>query len=265
MQKRYLAEWGETVRNRAFFVELDRLKSLTGYESVYRFREDAAKAMYDRGSVVGCMNYAVWTDRLIIDLDDGSTTAKKLIKILDDLGLAYLIYFSGSKGYHFIIPCVPMFGLDVPYTQMKWVEKLGIPFDTTLYRHNSMVRLPGTIHEKTGLKKKLIKIKKGKKLKFNKILDNPKRYQTWQGSEGVLSTSHLQNIFVKGLRLIRTTPGLGQRHTELWSIANDFANCGISFETAFELINQLNLNWGDSSKDEDEVYRAVEDAYNYAG
>ena len=265
MEKEYFAEWGKTVRDRAFFVSVDTLKGRQGFESVYRFSKTAAETMQTRGSVAGCSNFQVYTDRLIIDLDDGISTAIYLKELLNKKGLAYLVYNSGNKGYHFVIPCVPVFDLDVPYTQKVWVQNLKINADLSLYRHNSMVRLPGTINEKTGKRKKLVAVQKGKKLVFNEILENPDRYKTWQGSESVISNSFIQNIFVKGLRIIREKPSPGRRHTELWSIANDFAKSGIDLETAYKVILKINDSWGIDAKDESDVFRAVQDAYRYAG
>lgn len=265
MEKQYFAEWGKTVQDRAFFVSVDTLKGRQGFESVYRFSETASQVMQARGSVAGCSNFPVYTDRLIIDLDDGITTAKVLKQILNKKGLAYLVYNSGNKGYHFVIPCKPSFDLDVPYTQKVWVEKLNINADLSLYRHNSMVRLPGTINEKTGNRKKLVYVHKGKKLVFNKILENPERYTTWQGAESVISNTFIQNVFIKGLRLIREKPSPGRRHTELWSLANDFARSGLDLETAYNVILKINENWGEDAKDESDVFRAVQDGYKYAG
>ena len=265
MKKEYFAEWGKTVRERAFFVSVGTLKGRQGFESVYRFSANAAQVMQVRGSVAGCSNFPVYTDRVIIDLDDGITSAKKLKQILKEKDLAFLIYNSGNKGYHFVIPCKPIFDLDVPYTQKVWVESLNVNADLSLYRHNSMVRLPGTINEKTGKRKKLVYVNKGKKLIFNKLLENPERYNTWKGSENVISNSFIQNVFIKGLRLIREKPSPGRRHTELWSLANDFANSGLDLETAYNVILKINDSWGLDAKDESEVFRAVKEGYKYAG
>ena len=265
MKKEYFAEWGKTVQERAFFVSVDTLKGRQGFESVYRFTRSAAETMQTRGSVAGCSNFPVYTDRLIIDLDDGIQTAQKLKTILNKKKLAYLVYNSGNKGYHFVIPCKPIFDLEVPYTQKVWVQNLNINADLSLYRHNSMVRLPGTINEKTGNRKKLVYINKGKKLVFNKFLEDPSRYKSWQGSDDIISDTFIQNIFSKGLRLIRQKPLPGRRHVELWSLANDFAKSGLDLETAYNIILKINDSWGKDAKDESEVYRAVKDGYKYAG
>ena len=265
MKNEYFAEWGKTVRDRAYFVSVDTLKGRHGFESVYRFSASAAETMQRRGSIAGCSNFPVYTDRLLIDLDDGVTSAKRLKSILIKQNLAHLIYNSGNKGYHFLIPCKPMFDLDVPYTQRVWVEDLNINADLSLYRHNSMIRLPGTINEKTGKRKKLIAVNKGSKLVLDNIIENPDRYKVWQGSEDVISKTFIQNIFSKGLRMLRVTPNPGRRHTELWSLANDFAKSGLDFETAYNVILKINDSWGINAKEDSEVYRAVEDGYKYAG
>lgn len=114
----------------------------------------------EKGKVAG-FNGNVWYDWVIIDIDE--TDPRKVALFMEHLEINYeididicRIYFSGSKGYHVLIP-TPIFGL-VPSSEIHnliktLVAKISeniLKYDLSLYDKLQVYRLPHTKHSSTG-------------------------------------------------------------------------------------------------------------------
>lgn len=120
------------------------------------------------GSVAGYTG-ATWCKWLVFDIDkpnlgDALTDVRKLVAYLHDrypeLEDAIPIYFSGSKGFHVLLPLV---NSPAPSTTFHHVAKAfctalaadaGVTIDTSIYDIAHIIRLPNTKHPKTGLFKR---------------------------------------------------------------------------------------------------------------
>jgi hypothetical protein len=230
----------------------------SGYASVYAFDENAAKEIIASKSSAGLARYEVYTDVLVMDLDGGDELKQQATSILDALGLAYTVWFSGSKGYHVVIPLDRLYYSKIlPYSQRVWVEKQGIKADLSLYQHGRILSLPGRVHPKTGKRKELVEVAKGSTLTLE-LVDPPKEFQVDFKPLGGLS--EFEAGLWKMLQSLGDEPSKGNRHTRLWSTAQHFADAGVSYETSLELMHKVNESWV-LAKDAEGVELAVSQAY----
>lgn len=229
----------------------------SGYSSVYMFDEQAASVLLADKSSKGMARFPVYTDRLVIDLDAGDEQLARAEAALKVRGLAYDVWFSGGKGYHVIIPLVELVsGKDVPYSQKKWVEGLGLGADLSLYQHGRLISLPGRVHPKTGIKKHLVRQERGSRLHVP-MLVSPEPVFTFQGNGGL---DEFEAGLWKVLQCLADPPTVGNRHTALWSTALHFADAGFSYEFTLELLTEVDAKWKDG-KGTEGVELAVRQAY----
>lgn len=255
-------EWASKTHTRSGLMlpveDFKKLQALrdTGYTSVYAFSEEDALKIKQSGNSSGFGQYEVYSDEIIIDIDnptDLNPTVRKLVME----GLAYDLYSSGSKGYHIVVPLDKMYhGYNVPYSQRKWVEDRLIKCDTSVYRHGSLISLPGRVHPKTGQKKELIRQESGKRATLQ-LVDPPM-------PKFNLQDDSLVGSLESGLRMAYfscvSPPTEGGRHMTLWKIAKCLAEAGLSYEAGLELLITVNETWP-NPKDENEVQRAASSAY----
>ena len=229
----------------------------SGYCSVFMFDEDAAKQIEESHNSRGLDQYEVYADRVFIDLDNGDADLSMCCDRLSNLGLGYSVYSSGSKGYHVTIPLKDVIsGKNVPYSMMKWVEGLGVNFDRTIYLAGALIALPGRLHPKTRVPKRLIKTVDGKPLTLP-IIDAPAPITFNLGQDSDALKRALTQLNILG----HDEPVNGERHTSIWKTAKSLAEAGIELTTTLDLINAINNSW-DNPKDEADVVQAVERAYD---
>lgn len=265
LTSKWVREWSNNRYHTAKFFPLDEFEGVTGFTSVYAFSQEDAKTMEKNQTVAGCSNFKVWTDAFIMDIDDGGVSLPGVLERLKVLGLAHEVWLSGYKGHHVVVPCKPMSGLDVPYTQRKFAETFEGDIDLSLYRHNSLIRLPGTLHRKSTadkeLRKTLVGRHPGKRLVFNKQVRDPARDKVFSLEEGMFPDSWLEAGITRYQRLIGNSPGRGNRFTTLWSVAKALVQSGLSHDTILEMMGAVNATWGEDEHEESEVVRAVKEAF----
>jgi energy-coupling factor transporter ATP-binding protein EcfA2 len=135
-----------------------------------RLRESGRDEKSAKGSIAGYADLT-WCDHAYVDIDckkDGPQAAMNdgralVVRLRDEFGVDpdFLhVYFSGSKGFHIYIP-QPLIGFG-PSTKLhhlvhKFVnrvctreDKLIVQYDPELYKSQMNLRLPWSIHEKSG-------------------------------------------------------------------------------------------------------------------
>ena len=174
-------------------------RDLVGFTTVYEFPQ-VTKDWIDnnevvdkwgkviRGSFVGlaASEMPVSTDKLIADFDNDKDSAMKFLSFLKSIGVGWWAFDSGgsektgwlSERWHIVVDCERMEDASVPFSQMMWMEEwaasCGASFDRTIYRAASLIRLPGTIHARTGHPKQLVDWASGYKLSYD-ISNKPER------------------------------------------------------------------------------------------
>lgn len=227
-----------------------------GYESVYCFAEQDALAIKAAGSSQGFKQFPVGSDRIIIDLDDGENTLGALQDKLLSLRVGFAVWSSGGKGFHVVIPHKFIFHQHLPYSQFCWVRDLNFgEFDDSVFRHSSLISLPGRIHETTKRKKRLLEIWEGDMPDFEIVEPPEKAYAPQPSSETALATGLHQLV-----NLAMLEPAPGKRHPRVWACAKSLSDSGISFESALELLQAINNQWK-NPKTSEEIIRAVQQAY----
>lgn len=234
-----------------------------GYCSVYAFSKQDADSITKSKSSVGFGQYSVYADRLWIDLDgDTKDIAETLLSraksVLDSRGLGYTVWFSGKKGYHICIKITPMYGVDVPYSQLCYVrDTLAIECDYSLYQHGRIISNPGRKHPDTGIRKHLVETVVGTELQIPTVAKPFTSTVVEELNDVDKATLGLHRVQM----MILDSPNLlnGMRHTTLWKTAMSCFEAGMSDELVKELMLYAN-RFFESQKTESEVLRAVEQA-----
>jgi len=144
--------------------------AVDAYSSLYRFDKRYQELYQKTKSVRGASQLECWSDFVVWDIDapnltDATIDAQALVRGLSSFGILQqlLIFFSGAKGYHILIPS-QLFGLKPSVTlpqEMKTACQnlaalFGISIDDKIYNSNRLWRLPDSKHSKTGYFKTLL-------------------------------------------------------------------------------------------------------------
>lgn len=131
------------------------------YKSVYRFNDDILEYKSLAGLKQGIKFYA---DYLVLDIDDKDlqgavTSLGKVLEYLEFREVGYEAWFSGSKGFHILIP-TSQFGFqptddaDILKQMANGIaEKCKVKIDTSIYNVSRILRIKGSKHGKSGLYK----------------------------------------------------------------------------------------------------------------
>lgn len=243
-------EWCEQPNQRnGTFLPAAEVLAKTGFRSVYAFETQPTESK-------GLNRFPVVSATLFLDFDDGLDG--EVIQAMDKLEyIQYSLYTSGSKGCHIHASIEPMCGIDVPYSQRQFVIEAGYNSDLSLYRHSSLIRLPGTIHAKTGKPKELIKENPGYQLHIPMLKTPEPKFSKVQAKQDDM----LYAALTRSAGLVHKSPMTGERTKTMWSLSRNFHDSGISFDTALELAYSINATWS-HPLDEAGVLRAVKQGYS---
>ncbi len=158
---------GKSVWNRWNIVPAEKVPAFydkTDYfTSVARHKPYIKEYIDYHGRIKG-YDGAIWYDWIVVDVDEIRPDKIKLfidhLNINHDIPIDYCrIFFSGSKGFHVLIP-TSYFGMKPSKLLHKVVGKIVeriadkiVPYDTSLYDKNQVYRLQFTKHSSTGLYK----------------------------------------------------------------------------------------------------------------
>lgn len=233
------------------------LKGKHGYASIYSFREEHAQAIIANGSSQGFKQYPVLARFLVIDLDDGGASLPAVLEKLKGQNVGYTLYESGGKGYHVFVNCEQKESVDLPYQHKILAKQVAPACDVSLYRHSSLIRLPGTIHEKTGKPKTLLEVFKG-----SEILTLPEVIETAPSlSELVVGNKEALFLYYSTISNALSKPmGAGFRRNALWRISVDGARAGIPYDRVLADCLTVNSEF-EQPKSEEEVDAIVRRSY----
>lgn len=229
----------------------------SGYCSLYYFSEPDAKKIMSSQSSKGLNKYGVFSNRLVLDYDNGDASIWGDLPKLLRLKAPLRVYTSGGKGYHVEIQTKLMKGSHVPYSHRVFVEKLNVDVDLGLYRHDRILSNSGRIHPKTGNPKKpIVEIFSGTPLTIPETIPIKKHAVPINSSRLML-----HQAAARMHSALNFDPNVGKRHITLWGIAKDFHLAGLDFETTLNLMYALNKAWSNPKKDS-EVEVAVAQAFD---
>lgn len=251
----YYREWCATTRDRkGFLLPETEVFARPGYTSVFAFRPEDAAEIKQAGHSRGFAKYPVTSDELVIDLDDGSASVPAVTHELTRRGASFDTYSSGGKGYHFIVKVTPTLGTDTPTRHRALALQIAPSCDTSLYFHNSLVRLPGTVHELTGAKKRLIGTCKGSVLELPEVA--PAAYHTPDLSDRDMLAFAFDNVS----RLLLGPSTASGRRRALWGVCEDFHRAGAAGHLVQEVLRTVNQTFS-PPKEDSEVQRVFHSRY----
>lgn len=126
----------------------------TGYASVYAVSKDTAEAIVETGTTQGFKG-VVWSERLWLDFDSYEAADRAESK-LKEMGYDFIAYDTGGRGAHFGVLRGAYPSHLLPAMDRQWVEEHFPEADKSIYTHLHPFRLPDTVHEKTGRKKRVV-------------------------------------------------------------------------------------------------------------
>ena len=157
-------------QNRGHITTADNLKipdkAVDYYRTIFRY-PDSFKTHYDLNKTVRGYRGLVYADFFPMDIDsDDLGKAHQDIKLLLNNLLSHYeidldtlwIYFSGSKGFHVLIPAQyidyqPSDEMPLIFREMAKELGEGLNYDTTIYDWVRIFRMTNTINSKSGLYK----------------------------------------------------------------------------------------------------------------
>jgi len=154
---------------------LDKYKKGEAYISAFKYNEKHKDLFKKTGSVAGITD--VVTDILYFDLDNKDLEVSRkdtitVVERLESYGISsdqLRIDFSGSKGLHIAIHTTDSFS---PQEARSLATKVAgdLPsFDSSIYNANRIMRIEGSIHAKTNLRKTPISFDELKTLTIDDI------------------------------------------------------------------------------------------------
>ena len=237
-------------------------KDDAGYCSLYKFPKEIVDVIRGHGTSKGLGLVPVYSDRLWIDIDRDTVeearqyAGKVVVPALQQMGADFTVWVSGGKGYHICIKIVPMFGKDVPHSQMMWVKEKGWLCDFSLYQHTRLFSNPGRKHPKTGVRKHKVFAQTGATLEIP-IIKAPERSIV----EDLSDADRARLAFIRLGSMLYDTPAPGMRHTTIWSTAMSMFEAGMPETLVLETMVYIN-KFITPPKPYEEICTAVKQAAN---
>ena len=224
-----------------------------GYSTLYMYSEEDAKRIISTGSSGGMDAYTPASDYLAIDIDSLDTDLRSEIETILK-PYEYEEWFSGGKGFHFILPHELIHDKRLPYSHLKAVQALGIKADMCLYQPGRLFRLPRCVHEKTRARKAFIKRNEGEKIRIS-LLEKPAPMFTFRDTTDSDYKAALGSLWAFAEQGIME----GERNNKFWQMASTLSNAGFDVETIRGILHVIN-NGQDSPLDAVELNLAISSA-----
>jgi len=133
------------------------------YMTYFRYPDDMVQHFRENGGSVKGYKGPAYADYIPVDIDtnDIQSATYHAIRMIEILGTydvdinSLKIYFSGSKGFHVLIPSEIVKvepSEDIHYRFRKFVSRIanGVKYDSTIYDKLRIFRIPNTINTKSG-------------------------------------------------------------------------------------------------------------------
>jgi len=153
------------------------------FASIYAVRREDALAIEQEAGTAASFRGTVWSRRLWVDFDHAEP-ARAAEGRLNELGLDYVVYTTGNRGSHIGILRDNAPSHVLPAQDKKWVQENLKGADTGIYWALHLLRLPGAIHEQTGMPKVELRSIRGKSLILPPIPPRESAVFGHQGARG---------------------------------------------------------------------------------
>ena len=242
-----------------FYRSAELLPKGQSFGSVYAVSVEDAHFIEEAGTAAGYKG-VVWSQRLWVDFDseDGARAAQSKLK---ELGYDHVVYTTGGRGCHIGIlrPSAPSHVL--PLRDKQWVANNLPGADLSLYWHLHLIRLPGAVHERTGLAKRVLYKVEGREL----ILPPYDPDANVRAFREVSAEAGREGSIFQNWEIISQLTALnpnGSRHQHLVNISATLCNSsGINRDRALWIVQEVNRGFPEP-KTEEEVEKIVDWAYS---
>jgi hypothetical protein len=196
---------------------------------VYGFPPETAAIITANASVGGLKGELVQTSMLFIDVDEDEHV-KAVEKVVAGLGVAFSKWSTGNRGAHFHVDTESYTHRHLPFSQSEFIRSLGIDgfVDMSIYRHHSIFRIPGAVHQDTGKLKQCLYRVEGRVLSIPMLVEPEPEHTNFE--EGDPET---MRIFNKNLLQRR---GVGGRHTHLYILFESGMRAGQDIDSMLEYL-----------------------------
>jgi hypothetical protein len=225
------------------------------FTSIYAVREEDAQAIAEAGTVAGFKGI-VWSQRLWADFDDEGS-AKVAQEFLKKEGYDHVVYTTGNRGCHIGILRDSPPSHTLPLQDKLWAKTWLTGCDLSIYWHLHLIRMPGTVHESTGLPKRLLYKAEGRALVLPQLAT-----EAGVGDTAPRRSSNTRpSIFSFWAVVSNLTSDGGSRHHQLVRLSKALKeDAGVAFEEALWVVGEVNRGF-DDPKPFAEVDRIVRWAY----
>lgn len=239
-----------------FFSGRELNNGINRFGSVYAIREDDAQAIQQAGTTTGFKGI-VWSQRLWVDCDtDESSQYSK--SILKEKGLDHVVYTTGNRGCHIGILRDTQPSHLLPLQDKQWVMDNLPGADLSLYWHLHLLRLPGVLHEKTGLPKLQIGAVYGSSLTLPPyIMPATTADRATIDTATVLSS---RNSIFNNWRVVSHLTPTGQRRQLVVLAGRLKGEIGLTYEENLWIVMEVNRGFK-VPRDSQEVERIVKHYY----
>lgn len=222
------------------------------YRSLYGYGPDTAQDIHSRGNTRDLAGCPVYSDCIVVDCDT-EVEAETVKERLTELDIPFELWLTGNRGCHFHIPIEPMYGTDVIWSQTCWLRDIGIwdIIDTSIYRENGQIRVPGAVHEKTGRVKEKVMNAVGTAIKIDRRTPPPTITNRREVVDGSPEARH---EYFRNLMYQRFEGGRHGHMFILWCRGNE---AGFSSETIFNDIRWWNSRCAIPSHSPSDVERKL--------
>lgn len=233
------------------------------FASVYAVTAHDAAAIQHAAQTAAGFKGTVWSHRLWIDFDtyEAAITAESWLK---EQGYDYVSYDTGGRGRHVGVLRDARPSHTLPEQDKRWVEANIRGADLSLYWHLHLIRLPGTVHDRTGKQKHLHSTNAGRAIVLTPLLAGGPAEGVGRLQREDEGTSSSESVFSKFevLQLLQGCDPEG-RHKHLVKLA--FAlrlHSGGGLDEAVWVLGEVNKQFPEGPKEEAEVRRIAEWAFS---
>ena len=228
--------------------------------SVYAVRREDAEAIESTSGTAAGFKGIVWSQKLWVDFDTYEAAAEAE-KTLDKLGVGYVVYDTGGRGKHIGINRDAKPSHTLPGQDKAWVQANLSGADLSLYWHLHLIRLPGTVHEKTGKPKKLVSRKEGSSIQLERMSHEELHKVGHQFSNANIerSPSTRNSIFTTWSVISNLTPTNHRKQLVELAVALQ-RDVGVTAEEATWVLLEVNRGFS-IPRDTNEIERIVKWAY----
>jgi hypothetical protein len=208
------------------------------YQSVYQYPRETVELIQTQGNTKGLKGTVVYTDTLFIDIDK-EDSVEPALEILKGLGFQMDILTTGNRGVHCELPCEPMEGSEVPYSQRQWLKNHGLweYVDSSFYHPAGQYRVRGAIHEKTGRTKEVLESLDGTRLSIPMLTPPPITIEIMDDAD--IGSPEAQFQFQMNLMRKRDE---GQRHLHIYILVQSGLRAGVEPDELMDCILWWNAN-----------------------